>query len=455
MKTRKRTIDTDHDAEDAARKRAKTQIPTRGQFSSLPVELVQVILQHLITLLTPKESIHVHENHQGYNRYLAEVSRLVLVNRLFNKLLTPHLYREIRFPRKLGYVSSSQHFEGTENPRLAIDESAVSLAAELKKRPELARLIKRIHLDPVARNEGGALKDCAAYTTILRKCKDTVEELAIAVNHCDAKEQRDLNSTHVKLNSWNLVLRRFQNVRMPKLKHLILKFDELKHLDWIAWGRLESLEEVTVLTRHMYHDDAKVLLGNAAVLDYFNLFSVLIRLPATVKKLNIGFVDVCGDFSVANVKRSRGPVTLVLLTRRAREFATQGVGIALRLAQDAGHLDHLDSIRVFWPHDGLATRYTFLKAYEGPTAMEMQMTYPLPRPRPNTFLMESLARPLTEFVDIPDHKAAAEPREGDATSSSKPVLRMYEVDVPLAYSYGEEDHSKRTSYGRPSYPQLE
>lgn len=159
------------------------------QFSSLPVELVQLILQHLVTSIAPEESIHFHRNHQGYNRYLAELSKLILVSKLFHKLVIPYLYREIRLPRHFGYASSAQTPDALrredrdlDDPHKNVDISALFLAKQLQMYPEQAAFVKKIHLDPVVRLKGKAAMDCQAYTTILQQCKDTIEELAIAVN---------------------------------------------------------------------------------------------------------------------------------------------------------------------------------------------------------------------------------------------------------------------------------
>ncbi|KAK0541853.1 hypothetical protein OC846_006921, partial [Tilletia horrida] len=275
--TKTKRIHATDENEDPARKRPRTDIV--GRFPSLPVEIIQVVLNHLVTSISPKERIHFHKNHQDHNRYLAELGKLVLVNKLFNKLLTPDMYREIRLPREFGYASSREHKHQSklarkddpqlQDPHTTTDSSAAALAQLLKTHPEKAALVKKIHIDPVARTQGRDAVDCHAYATILQQCKDTIEELAIAVN-CSNGDEPSLNVS----DSRHQALKRLSKTRMPQLKHLILKYEKFHHLDLIAWNHLESLQDVTVLTgyhvspAHVDSDDNHV-------------FQVLMRLPST------------------------------------------------------------------------------------------------------------------------------------------------------------------------------
>ncbi|KAK0551808.1 hypothetical protein OC861_001728 [Tilletia horrida] len=63
-----------------------------------------------------------------------------------------------------------------------MDSSAVALARHLKDHPEKAALIKRLHINPVARTQERDATDCDAYNVrrFCNECKDAVEELAIA-----------------------------------------------------------------------------------------------------------------------------------------------------------------------------------------------------------------------------------------------------------------------------------
>ncbi|KAK0558263.1 hypothetical protein OC861_006945, partial [Tilletia horrida] len=380
----------------AACEQARTALV--GQLSSLPVEIVQIILDHLVTLISPKERIHFHKNHQVYNRYLSELGRIALVNKLFHTLLVPYLFREIRLPRKFGYASSvDDDYHSTmarecdsqvQDPHITTDSSAMALAQHLKDHPEKAALVKRLHIDPVARTQERDATDCDAYTAILQQCSNTVEELAIAVN-CSNADKRTFDES----DSQNQALQRIAKARMPQLKHLMLKSNDLGHLDWIAWDQLNSLEEVTVLTEYLFHPDAEFIDFEDVTEDDNNVLEVLLRLPSTVKKLTFAFVYTFEWFNLAYGVRNE---------TNGQHGMTQFVdalAFTLEKARNHGKIDHLDDIRLVWTHDpddGDRCECCLMN--------NRSKTYPLPQLRRCTPLEERCAERLAAEVSTSDQE---------------------------------------------------
>ncbi|KAK0563792.1 hypothetical protein OC861_004638 [Tilletia horrida] len=415
--TKTKRIHATDENEDPARKRPRTDIV--GQFPSLPVEIIQIVLDHLVTSISPKERIHFHKNHQDYNRYLAELGNLVRVNKLFNKLLTPYMYREIRLPREFGYASSREHKHQSklareddpqlQDPHTTTDSSAAALARLLKTHPEKAALVKKIHIDPVARTQGRDADDCDAYTTILQQCKGTIEELAIAINCSNG----DMPFFDVS-DSQHQALIRFSRTRMPQLKHLILKYEELRHLDLIEWNHLDNLQAVTVLTgyhvspAHVDSDDNHV-------------FQVLMRLPSTVRKLTFGSVFAFEWFNPSDTLH--GDIS------DADDITTFAdiLASALKEARSCGKLGHLENFRLVWayaPDNGERCDCCLVQ--------DRSVCYTLPRLRRGTGLEDLCADELTEHVNVGNHKASFELGSSNV-SGRKPLLQMYEVWCPPGY----------------------
>ncbi|KAK0546320.1 hypothetical protein OC845_004663 [Tilletia horrida] len=393
--TKTKRIHATDENEDAARKRPRTDIV--GQFPSLPVEIIQIVLDHLVTSISPKERIHCHKNHQDYNRYLAELGKLVLVNKLFNKLLTPYMYREIRLPRHFGYASSREHEHQSrlareddpqlQDPHTTTDSSAAALAQLLKTHPEKAALVKKIHIDTVARTQGRDAVDCHTYTTILQQCKDTIEELAIAVN-CSNGDEPSLNVS----DSRHQALKRLSKTRVPQLKHLILKYEKFHHLDLIAWNHLESLQDVTVLTGYHVSPDPKLTFGSVFAFEWFNPSGTL-------------HGDISGSYDMI--------------------MFADTVAFALKEARKCGKLDHPESIRLIFtysPDDGDRCDCCLFK--------DRGVSYPLPRLRSCTLSKDSCANNLVDYVSMGDHEGSSARSASDLTSGRKPILQTYEIWCP-------------------------
>ncbi|KAK0549929.1 hypothetical protein OC846_001653 [Tilletia horrida] len=404
------------------------------QFSSLPVELVQLILQHLVTSIAPEESIHFHRNHQGYNRYLAELSKLILVSKLFHKLVIPYLYREIRLPRHFGYASSAQTPDALrredrdlDDPHKNVDISALFLAKQLQMYPEQAAFVKKIHLDPVVRLKGKAAIDCQAYTTILQQCKDTIEELAIAVNHCDGTVRTyrmTPRRTRMDTVGTHLVLKQFAFARMPKLKHLILEFMQIRQLDWILWDQLHSLEEVTLLVDNLFDLDCMHEPPRGINMKQNAMFQGLSRLPKNVKKLTLGFVYAFDEINLAEMARSVHEFEI-----EERDGAIEYLHATLSRAQKEGYLDHLEELHLVWTHTP-----DYVHRCEQCLGRDRRPTYPLPKLRIASEFEQFCQAPLADLVEFRNQAGASQP-------STKLRIRMSEVVVPPAYrpfSEGEE-----------------
>ncbi|KAK0563296.1 hypothetical protein OC861_004889 [Tilletia horrida] len=448
--TSKRTGDP-IDVEGEARKRLRNHQPR--QFSSLPVELIQSILNEVLVLISPEESsIHFHRNHRNYNRYLSSLCGLVRVNKLFNTILTPYLYREIRLPREFSYVSSIQaptnptgegpHLEDLNNN---MDVSALLLANQLETHPEHAALIKKIHIDPVVRLQAGAAADCDAYTTILQQCKDTVEELAIAANWCDGilKESvTESTGTRIHTSGENLVLRQCAYSHMPKLRHLILEFDNLEHLHWIlSPERLDSLEEVTLMIDNLFETD--FVFGPPSDINLYEsmLFQAFTRLPKTVRKMTFGLVYCFEYHNFSDIARAGEGVESL-----RQERVIQCLLTTLAKAQKHGTLDHLKELRLVWTYIPDSTHRC-----DECLRRDRRQSYPLPKLRMATRLEELCAMPMADIADFGD-------RTGDITTTSKLRINMSEVLIPPAYRPVDEDDEvlcaievlwKSLLYGRP------
>ncbi|KAK0563613.1 hypothetical protein OC861_004727 [Tilletia horrida] len=420
QETHAKRLHATDETEDAARKRLRTE--SVGQFSSLPVEIVQIVLNHLITLISPKDRIHFHKNHQDYNRYLAELGKLVLVSKLFNKLLTPHLYREIRLPREFGYAASleddfffnlvKEDDTTLQNPRITTDSSAVALARLLEEHPEKAALIKRLHIDPVARTQNRDATDCGrihSYSATMFKHGSDGDKRTFRVS--DSKNQ---------------VLQRTAKARMPQLKHLMLKSDNLSHLDWIAWDQLYSLEEVTVLTEHIFHLDPDFFDFEDATEDPEDndVFQVLMRLPSTVKNFTFGFVYTFEWDILAYTLRGDNTDQ-----HEATRFGGTLASV-LKRARNHDKLQHLESIRLVWAHspdDGPRCDCCLIG--------NKSMWYPLPRLRPRTQLEELCAGILADHVCIGDSEEHNLMCTSSAESIAKPQLKLYEVRIPPSHRW--------------------
>ncbi|KAK0558437.1 hypothetical protein OC861_006909, partial [Tilletia horrida] len=293
--------------------------------------------------------------------------------------------------------------------------------------PEKAALIKRLHIDPVARTQNRDATDCDAYTAILQQCSSTVEELAIAVN-CSNGDKLTFRVSDSK----NQVLQRIAKARMPQLKHLMLKFNDLGHLDWIAWDQLNSLEEVTVLTEYLFHPDAEFIDFEDVTEDPEdnNILEVLLRLPSTVKRLTFAFVYPFEFFNLGYGVRNETS-TQHRMTRFVNILA-----FTLEHARNHGKLDHLENIRLVWTHDP-DVRYL----QECCLRIFKNMVNPLPQLRRCRPFEERCAERLAAELSGSDQEQSKGMDTSNFASGSKPRLNLLEVWVPPSYRmhYCRED----------------
>ncbi|KAE8268065.1 hypothetical protein A4X09_0g4281 [Tilletia walkeri] len=409
----------------------------------LPSELIKLILEYIVASLDeePKQ-IHFKQNHPNYNRRLAVLSGLICVNKTFYHFLLPHLYNTLILPRDHGHSHSASCIDDPLTPTLHdADADAAILATQLAKRPHLRTLVKKIHISPVVRLRGNDDDDAAAYTKIIRSCKDTVEELAIALHACSGAQQapRLLTAT----DSHQLLAGLRKRISFPSLRHLTLEFKEQWQLDAIEWDKLPQLRSVTLLTENIFGQDR---VNPTFAVDWHapqyiyegrKLYEALSLLPSSVTTVTFGFTGLSHHRIFPNTRLHNLPIFFLdeefeYFTTSLNKAFRQLVDDNTQEGEDSSTAYQLQLLRLVWIHRPLNGDWCDVCLRGHRTA-----THDLPKLR----RMTMLERQYSESLE-PAFRVGSVP--GSQEASSSPKLEMYEVHTTNAWQASLRDHFKLT-----------